>query len=140
MPDQTEHASRQKAINDLTVYGTGMAASAVYALLLDKIERKMPVNPDGTILEVMGGVTLTMTVALARIFVADRIEKRQSSAYDGWTTAAQSFMITSLPISIWQILRMIERHTWFQKQASVWSVNPAGSDRRVSDQADHVST
>jgi hypothetical protein len=98
--------------NDLLVYGAGTLAAALYALYLDDLERKYTVNPDGTILEVMGGVTITMTTALARLIVADRNEKRMNemTGYDGWKICAWSFALTSLPISCWQGLRIVERH------------------------------
>lgn len=131
----------QSVQNDLLVYGAGVIVSALYAKKLDELERRYPIVPDATILEVVGGVIITMGTAFVRIMMTDHAEKRieQTSAYDGFYMAAQAFVYTSLPISFWQGMRLIERNqqvirqmTEFGTQVSDYTTPEAQNEHSYS--------
>lgn len=98
-------------MNDLIIYPALFIVCTLYAVLLDRLERKeakpgalLKLNPDGVILEVIGGVILCMIAAgiRARYGNVSTWQDYESGMY--W-----SFFVGGLPIGIWQVGRMYTR-------------------------------
>lgn len=78
---------------------------ALYALMLDYLENRYPVNPRHTWIEVVGGVLLT-TIPPA---VVRRLSPQMSAA-DYERLVAGAFVASGAPIITWQLARY-----WRQK-------------------------
>lgn len=90
-----------------TVAVVAFALGVVYALALAYLERRLPINPDYTSLEVVGGVVLS----LAPVAITARYEARLAGVtwrcYERMVCAG--FIGSGLPIIIWQAIEFVLR-------------------------------
>lgn len=88
---------------------SGLLVGILYAITLAFAERRWPINPDYTALEVISGVVLTGLVVATNA--------RYEAKYAGLTWRAYErlvivgFCATGTPILIWQIMEFAIRHS-----------------------------
>lgn len=120
---------------DMIVYGGAMIAATGYAWVLDRLERAYPINPDFTILETIGGTSLCLTTSAIRIALAQR-QGRRMTAWRSWNAVLQSFVWASIPITIWQALRILERRRFSEQELAAWSLRSVALRHVVDPMAD----
>jgi hypothetical protein len=87
---------------------SGLLVGILYAIALAFAERRWPINPDYTALEVIGGVLLTGLVV--------GVNARHEAKYAGlsWRDYEHlvivGFCATGAPIIIWQVVEFVLRH------------------------------
>jgi hypothetical protein len=90
-----------------TVFFTALLLGLSYSLALAYLERRLPIIPDYTALEVVGGVILTMLPVAFIARRAARLTMLTWQTYERMVVVA--FLGTGLPVLIWQVMEFALR-------------------------------
>jgi hypothetical protein len=91
----------------LTVFFTALLLGLSYSLALAYLERRLPIIPDYTALEVVGGVILTMLPVAFTARRTARLTMLTWQSYERMVVIA--FLGTGLPVLTWQLIEFIVR-------------------------------